>query len=198
MIWERGTASCSKISGDGQKSTMLTRNRSMQSSSCKIEALLLTAFTACGSHQGFFCSSTQVSSKTNHKQSPAEHALQMRRKALLNSPALPWWSSISNLPYSSPYLRLWYIEFTKSCQLNFPKSLSHRVKLLLSHSFWLFYPRDKTSCEKKRREMKLQCGEKNRDYLGGSCGIQCVVWEQVINPISSAHIFIFTIFNACF
>lgn len=92
----------------------------------------------------------------------------MCRRALLNSPVLACRSSFSNLLYSSPYLRLWHMEFSKSCQLNFPKSLSHRVKLLLSHSFWLFYAREKTSWEKKRKELKLQCGEKNRDYLGGS------------------------------
>lgn len=132
---------------------MLTRNRSRQSSSCKIEALQ-EHFWQLSWHvaatKDFFVTPHQPSSKTSHERSPTEHVLQMRRKALLNSPVLPCRSSFSNLLYSSPYLRLWHIEFSKSCQLNFPKSLSHRVKLLLSHSFWLFYPREKMSWEKKK------------------------------------------------
>lgn len=43
----------------------------------------------------------------------------MTRKALLNSQVQPCRSSFSNLQYSSPYLRLWHMELSKSCPLNF-------------------------------------------------------------------------------
>lgn len=97
----------------------------------------------------------------------------MRRRALLNSPVLACRSSFSNLLYSSPYLRLWHMEFSKSCQLNFPKSLSHRVKLLLSHSFWLFYAREK-SWEKK--EKSWNCSVVRRTEIIWVAAVEFSVW----------------------
>lgn len=171
----------------------------MQSSPYKIKALK-EQFWQLSWHlappRTFFCFSTQANSKNNHDWSPAEFVLQMPWKALLNlSPTLQIHLFQSSVLPSSPKILTHGIKQVLSTQ--FP-SLSHRVKLLLSHSFWLFYPRESMSWEKKKKELKLQCGEKNRDYLGGSCGIQCVVWEQVISPISSTHIFIFTMSNAYF
>lgn len=72
---------------------------------------------ASGNRQGLLLLHT--SKLQNWQVGPTEHTFQMPRKALLNSWVLPCRSSLFNPQYSSPYLRLWHIELSKSCQLNF-------------------------------------------------------------------------------
>lgn len=149
---------------------MMTRNRIMQSLSCKTEALhkhFWQFWLHVATTKDFFCYSTQARSKANH-----EYTLHMCVKAQLISPVPPWRFSFSSLLYSLPKTMTHGI--TKSCQLNFPKSLLQRVESLLFHSFWLFHPGEKMSWEKM--EKSCNCSVEQRTETIWVAAVEFSMW----------------------
>lgn len=147
----------------------------MQSSPYKIKALK-EQFWQLSWHlaplRTFFCFSTQANSKNNHDWSPAEFVLQMPWKALQNlSPTLQIHLFQSSVLPSLPKILTHGIKQVLSTQF---LSLSHRVKLLLFHSFWLFYPRESMSWEKKKKSWN--CSVVRRTETIWVAAVEFSVW----------------------
>lgn len=149
---------------------MLTRSRIIQSLSCKTEELhkhFWQFWQYVATTKDFFCYSTQVRSKANH-----ECILQMCVKAQLTSPVLPWRFSFSSLLYFPPKTMTHGI--IKSCQLNFPKSLPHRVESLLFNFFWLLHQERKWA--EKKREKSYNCSVEQRTETIWVATVEFSVW----------------------
>lgn len=156
---------------------MLTGKRSMQSSFCKIETL----------QEHFWQLSQHVAANkdffvTPNKWDPKPSTSEVQQNMYFRCAEKHFWIPQSYLAdpafpiFCSPYLRLWHMEFSKSYQLNFPEVFLTVLNYYSPAPSDSFTQGTKQAEKKKKRaELKLQCGEKNRDYLGGSCGTVCGV-----------------------
>lgn len=99
MMWESGTEPCQKISWDEQRSTMLTRNRIMQSLSCKTKALH-KPFWLFWQHVGL----PRIFLLLHRRKVQSQPWTRISHvcKSQLTSPVLSWRFSFSSLLYSLP------------------------------------------------------------------------------------------------